>query len=269
VHTLNIMSNQNLYLVGTVHIDLDGRERLDTLLEKLSPSDVALEFHKDREGMQLLGKSSEEVQKELNELIDESGLELNPRQRATLLESGPRISNVMGYEFKSSRDYTQRNPASRLEYIDLSVFTNGKEEFAKGYLEAMKEMFNQLAGEPELSQPLLKRLDCGIDTYLEHLREEIQLAYQNVEAIGELFEMMKDPEAFEMMKEIMPPQAVQALEQTYNPKRDEAMGTKIRGLYDGNSRLVAVVGLGHLAGLKTILEDLEPRVMTLAEYESI
>jgi hypothetical protein len=49
----------------------------------------------------------------------------------------------------------------------------------------------------------------------------------------------------------------------------EAMAGRVRGLYDGNSKLVTVVGLGHLAGLKTKLEDLEPKVMTLAEYDSV
>jgi pheromone shutdown protein TraB len=101
----NTMGNRNLYLVGTVHIDLDGRERLDTLLDRLSPSVVALEFHKDREDLGALRKSPEEEQREINAMIDESGLNLNPRQRATLIESGHRINEIMGYEFKSSRDY--------------------------------------------------------------------------------------------------------------------------------------------------------------------
>ena len=263
------MSNQNLYLVGTVHIDLDGKERLDTLLDRLSPSVVALEFHKDREDMQSLRKSPEEEQRQINEMIDDSGLDLNPRQRATLIESGHRINDVMGYEFKSSRDYAQRNPASRLEYIDISLFANGKEEFAKGYVEAMKGAFKQIVKVPELAKPLLERLDCGIETYLGHLRGDVQQIYQNAEAMAELFEMIRDPEAFEMMKGVMPPQAVQALEQVYNPQRDEAMAGRVRGLYSGNGKLVAVVGLGHIAGLKTKLEDLEPRVMTLAEYDSV
>ncbi len=81
------------------------------------------------------------------------------------------------------------------------------------------------------------------------------------------FEIKKE-KTFEMMKEIMPPQAVQVLEQIYNPKRDEAMGTRVRELYDGNSRLVAVVGLAHLEALKIKVRDLEPIAMTLAGYNS-
>ena len=71
------MGNRDLYLVGTVHIDLDGRERLDTLLDRLSPSVVALEFHKDREDILLLRKSPEEEKREINAMIDESGLNLS------------------------------------------------------------------------------------------------------------------------------------------------------------------------------------------------
>ncbi len=256
-------------MVGTLHFDLDGKKRLDTLLYRLSPSIVALEFHKDREDMQSLRKSPEEEQREINEMIDEFGLDLNPRQRATLIKSGHIINDVMGYEFKSSRDYTERNPASRLAYIDISVFANGKEEFTKGYVEVMKSAFKQIVEVPELAQLLLERLNGGIDAYLEHLRGYIQQIYQNAEAMAELYEMMTDPEAFKMMKEVMPPQAVQALEQIYNPRRDEAMAGRIKELYNGDSKLVAIVGLAHLAGLKTELEDLKPRVMTLAEFDSV
>ena len=114
------MNNHNLYLVGTVHIDLDGRGRLDTLLDRLSPSVVALEFHKDRENMESLSKSPEEEQRDVNVIINESGLNLNPRQRATLIEAGRRIGDVGGYEFKSSKCYTERNSGSRLDSISSS-----------------------------------------------------------------------------------------------------------------------------------------------------
>jgi len=82
-----LIGSVDLYLVGTVHSDLDGRERLDTLLDRLSPSIIALEFNKDREDFDIWRKSPEEEQREINAMIDESGLNLNPRQRARLIES--------------------------------------------------------------------------------------------------------------------------------------------------------------------------------------
>ena len=78
------MDDQNLYLVGTLHDDLDGRERLDRLLDRPFPSVIALEFHKDRENTEPVKRSPEEEQREVNEMIDECELKLNPRQRATL-----------------------------------------------------------------------------------------------------------------------------------------------------------------------------------------
>ena len=176
----------------------------------------------------------------------------------------------MGYEFKSSRDYTHRNPNSRVEYIDISVFVNGKEEFVEGCTEIMKSGFQQVVGEPEIVKLLLERLDGGVEAYLDDLRGQIQQSYQNAEEMAEMLEIFRDPEIFEMMKGAMPPQAVQALEQIFNPQRDEAMETRIRGLYNNQEgTLIAVVGLAHLAGLKIKLEDLEPIVMTLAEYDSV
>src|SRR3989339_812707 len=103
--------NENLFLVGTQHHDLDGKERLDAILTKLSPSIIALEFHKDRENQKTLRKLSKEKQKE------------------TLFEAVYQTNIRMGYELTVSQDYIKRNPNSRLEYIDISLLKNGEEEF--------------------------------------------------------------------------------------------------------------------------------------------
>lgn len=262
------MSNQNLYLVGTAHNDLDGGERLGALLDRLSPSVVALEFHKDREGGVQFVTTPEDI-RQITEMVGESGLNLTPGQMTTLLEAGKRTVGTFGYEFRASRDYTQRNPASRLEYIDISVFANGKDEFAKGYFELMKSMFKQVAGDPELAKPFIEKLNGGIELYLEDIRRSVQQLYQNAEGLAEVFEMCGDPETFEMVKGELPPQALQALEQIFNPERDRVMGERIRRLYGKKQRVVAIVGLSHLAGLQAKLEDLDPRSMTLAEYDSV
>src|SRR3989344_4730307 len=162
----------------------------------------------------------------------------------------------MGYEFKSSRDYTRRNPASKLEYIDISIFADGKEEFVKSYVETIKWIYKQSSEYSELVKPLLKKLNGGIDDYLKDFSRDDQQIYQKAEEIEELIKIIRGPEIFEIMEEVIPPQVVQVLKQVYNPQRDEAMGTKI-------------IGLGHVAGLKTKLEDLKPKVMTLAEYGSV
>ena len=47
------------------------------------------------------------------------------------------------------------------------------------------------------------------------------------------------------------------------------MGLKIRELYTGNDTLVAIVGLAHLQEVASRITDLEPRVLTLAEYMSL
>jgi len=265
----NTMDNINLYLVGTLHTDLDGKKRLDILLNRLSPSIVALEFHKEREDFTPLRKSQKEEQKEINAMIGESDLTLSPRQKATLIESTKRICNALDYEFKSSRDYVARNKNSRLEYIDISFFTNGREEFAKGANETVKYMLKSVAEEPELAKTFLKRFDGGIGAVLRNFRRHVNEIYKNAEEMAELMEIIRKPESFEMMSKKMSPKAIQSLKQIYDPKRDENMGKRVRELYDGKSRLVAVVGLAHLHALKTKVSDLEPTAITLAEYKSV
>ena len=265
------MTNENLYLVGTAHIDLAGPKRLEGLLNCLSPDIVALEFHKDREfAIEERKKvSPEEEERETDKVLQEVGLNLTIEQRRTMLEGGRDISAVMGYEHKVSKAYTDANPKSRLEYIDISIFENGIEEFRQGYIAAMKGVLTQVAQEPELRKPFFEMLDKGKKGFLEQSMAGVVAIYENAEMMGELAEVLRDPETYEAMKGQLPPNAIQALEQIYNPKRDDAMANKINELYNsGNHRLVAVTGLMHTPGLKSRIADLNPTIMTLADYDS-
>lgn len=266
------MSNQNLYLVGTVDIDLAGPRRLERILNRLSPDIVALEFHKDREfAIEEWKKvSPEEEEREIDKVLQEVGLGLTPEQKRTMLEAGRVINAVMGYEYTVSKAYTNANPNSRLEYIDISLFENGIQEFKEGYIAVMKGMLAQIAQEPELRNSFFKMLDKEKEGFLEQLMVGVAAIYENVEMMEELAEVIRDPETYEAMKGQLPPNGIQVFEQISNPKRDEAMASRIIELYNsGNHRLVAVTGLMHIPGLKSRILDLNPTVMTLAEYDSV
>jgi len=263
------VTNKNLYLIGTVHTDIEGPRRLEGLLRYIAPDTVALEFHKDEEDLMSLRKSPEEEERETDQILNESRLTLTPEQRMTLLESGRIMSSVVGYELRECRKYVQGSPKTRLEFIDLSIFENGKQEFTDGYTAAMKGMFGQIVQDPELKEHLLEMLGKGKDKFIQASQGNFDMMYKNGKMMEELAELLRDPETFEMYKEQLPPNAVQALRQIYNPRRDEAMAERLNQLYAaGSNKLVAVVGLLHIPGLKSRLLDLKPTVMTLVDYDS-
>src|SRR3989339_418956 len=223
--------NENLFLVGTQHHDLDGKERLGAILTKLSPSIIALEFHKDRENQKTLRKLSKEEQQEIIfDIINGQGFNLSLKQKETLFEAVYQTNIRMGYELTVSQDYIKRNP----------IILNGTK----------------------------KILDKRVDAYLNFQRINIQRTYENRKRLAGT-EIMRDPEILKRIKKDISPQAFQVLKQVYNLKRDEVMGRNIRQLYTNRDKLVAIVGQGHLEALNSRLEDLNPRVMTLLEYDSI
>ena len=261
--------NENLFLVGTQHHDLDGKERLDAILTKLSPSIIALEFHKDRENQKTLRKLSKEEQQEIIfDIINGQGFNLSLKQKETLFEAVYQTNIRMGYELTVSQDYIKRNPNSRLEYIDISLLKNGEEEFVKGYIELATKDLKDIAKNPIILNGTKKILDKGVDAYLNFQRINIQRTYENRKRLAGT-EIMRDPEILKRIKKDISPQAFQVLKQVYNLKRDEVMGRNIRQLYTNRDKLVAIVGQGHLEALNSRLEDLNPRVMTLLEYDSI
>jgi len=263
------MTNENLYLIGTNHIDLDGPKRLEGLLRQISPDVVALEFHKDNEAMmeQIKSVDPEEEEKKIEELFTEAGLSVTPKQKKTMLEGTMAIRDVTGYEVTTSKAYTDANPNSRWEYIDISFFDKGIQEFRGGCTEAMKSTFAAKVQEPEFREQLLETLSKGKDNYLQKIRARIEMTYKNAIMMEELAKPLRDPETFEAMKEQMPPQAVEAMKQLFHPKRDEAMASRIRELYgDGNQIVAVITGMLHIPGLKSRILDLDPTTMTLADY---
>ena len=75
----------------------------------------------------------------------------------------------MGYEFRSSREYGEKSENSRLEYIDISVFANGEDDFSKGLTEGLKKSLKLMVEEPEVTKPLLEILNKGTDAYMQSL----------------------------------------------------------------------------------------------------
>lgn len=263
------MTNENLYLIGTVHIDIDGSERLGGLLTQISPDMIALEFHKDREALVQERKNidSKEEERQTDEILTEVGLSLTSEQRRVILDGGRDMNSVIGYELNVSKAYTDANPKSKLEYIDISVFENGVQEFKDGCIGGMKRMFAIIAQEPEMRESFLEMLSKGKDGFLQQIRDNVEMIYKNARMVEELAEFLRDPENVEIMREQMSPKEFEVMNQTYNPDRDEAMAGRVRELYDGrNQRVAAVTGLLHVHGLKSRILDLEPTVMTLADY---
>lgn len=266
------MTNKNLYLIGTVHTDLEGPKRLSGLLESISPDILALEFHKDREPLFEQKKivNQEKDEKELGDMFKEAGLSLTPEQKKVITDAGNEIASVGGYEYRASKEYVLANPKSRLEYIDISLFENGYQELRGGYLASVKSLFAAIAKNPELREPFLETLSRGKDAILEQSQESVEMFYENLDMVEDLIEFLRDPKTSESAKERLTPAQIQMFQQIYSPKRDKFMAARINDLYNrASNKVVAVTGLFHIPGLEFRLSDLEPTVLTLADYDLI
>lgn len=267
---VNNEPNKYICLIGTIHTDLEGPRRLEGILKRISPDIIALELSKDAEDLvELKNKmTSEEEERKTEEVLSNYGINLTRRQRETLLEGGRAMGSVTSYEFHVSRKYAQENPKTRLEYVDISLFENGKQEFIDGYVTAMKGIVDEAVKDKKTRKGFLKLLKKGKDNYLKQSQEYVDSTYSNREAIEQVGKLMRDPEVFEGFKAGLPMNAVQALEQIYSPKRDEFMAGKIRELYNnGENSVASVTGLYHLPGLISRLGDLQPISMTLLDWD--
>jgi pheromone shutdown protein TraB len=267
------MLDKRIFLLGTVHVDMQGPRRLEGILKAISPDVIALEFNKDAENLIDSMKTTPEKEQEMTDkIIKETKLKLTPEQRNTLLKIGEATRFIPAYELRTCRKYVQEKPKTKLEYIDISFLENGEQEFVKGAYEILKEQIIQISGDRKLRKHFLDMLSKGKDYYIEKSQEAYDMLYQDSSIIENVAEMMSNPIAFneykKQLRKDFPENAEQVLNQIYNPKRDEFMSENIRKLYnEGSNSVVSVNGLAHLPGLMSRLLDLKPIPATLIDYE--
>ena len=261
------MPNNNLYLIGTVHLDPKGPKRLEGLLKQISPEIVALEFHKERENV--LGKKFIEKEKEIDQLLSGVGLTLTPEQRKTMLDLEREFSYVNGFEMRTSKAYKEANPKSRLEYIDIAIFGDEYEEFVKHNFSLLNESFVKTLQEKGSKDLFLEMLNRGKEDYLQDFSDDLEIVYKEAKLMWSLASLAKllKPH-LELKKEQIPIKTSKIIERIYSHERDEAMANRIRELYDGGAKkVVSVTGAAHVLWLKFRLLDLEPTTMALSDYK--
>lgn len=255
----------NLYLIGTIHTDLDGKERLEHVLNKISPSTIALEFHKQMEKYHI-DKSREAHDKEVGKLYDESSLNLTPKQRKLALDISYETIIAQDFEFSVSKNYINSHPKSKLHYIDIEMFNTSKKE--KSFQEMLKNDLKRALEDPECRESIMFSLKKGKKFSLDNIRKDTALTYDSVDEYYKFFKRMRNPKELKKLEKELSLSEIEALKVIYSEERDNILASKIQEVYDGKT-LVAIMGFGHLKAIGIKLKDLKPQIMTLAEYNKL
>ena len=273
----NCMVNKQLYLVGTLHIDPDGKDRLDYLLRKLSPKVITAEAPENRTDWFDYEISQSELEEIVHYQIERTGLKLNTKQRDIFLEISALLQEYSAFEFKTARLYCNNNPGCKLIPIDMSF---GKVE-GKDIRKAMIENESLLLNEGSIDgQEFINVLNKGIDAYVEVLREICFEEYERTKLIHDFYPYLrKDPDFGKKLNSIRQVEAPENLSEKsrkifqmiFSPERDECMAINIRKIYaeikEGN--MVVPVGQDHLLPIRARIEDLSPKVITLKDYDKV
>lgn len=263
------MNNRDLYLIGTMHVDIDGDIRLRTLLDKLSPNIVALEFHKDLEKFTMLGMDMDENERKVGEFLGESGLDITREQRRFIAGYIRDLVSPLNFEFRASKEHACANNGVRLDYIDIFPLAHlTPDQFSNLFFVTMRPAIQSVARllvQNDGRGNFIREMLSG-DKLSELLRQEARSAYRDIESTTNYYDLRMDPNSVESLKAMQFPGVIDS--HTFNPHRDKIMAQKIRELYDGKNRVVSVCGAIHLRGISRELSDLQPTVITLDKYDS-
>src|SRR3989338_9731947 len=111
------MKQTKFYLVGTVHKDPDGPQRLEALLQRVKPEIIAIETSEQR-----INKPDSKKDGKWPELEDvRRKFELTPKQFDKFAALCEFYSQIHGYEIRVSQQYATQHSSVQLEYVDTAV----------------------------------------------------------------------------------------------------------------------------------------------------
>ena len=168
-----------LYVVGMVHDDQLGGQRLEAILERFDPDIIALEFSTEREEAALRQKTREQLRQEISQDLKTSGLTLTTTQYDTFLEVNTRINDMLKYEFKTSTAYIKQHPKTKLKYIDMSSRIEGVDVVKENSTTEFSRLLSQISSDPQSTREFTSRLDMGVELYMSLLQENAENEYDN------------------------------------------------------------------------------------------
>src|SRR3989344_462073 len=229
------MANHYLHIVGTVHLDLKGKDRLDSVIAGFNPQTIALEMTKSREMLPRM------VKENISSFVE--GLKPSTsEEREILTVLGHYLTDeVIGYELKACNDYKNKKPEVELSYVDLDIVNPS--DYINLVLRNLKQFFPMLTpgGDMKKHKKTL-RLFSETLYFLQEIGAKKKLEDQSLIHLSE--------------------EERQTLKRIYSDQRNEVMAEKIRERYHSGNQLLAVVGLGHLSALESKLTDLNPTILT-------
>ena len=269
------MSKKDLKLIGTVPRDLDGSRRLEGLLNLLSPEVIALVHPKNIDYSKIF-QEIERKKKGIRKYNSRIERTLTKDQRNLLRRAEATLIEAELYEMRSCMGYNRSHPSSILRCIDpldlkSKVNTNtlilGLEEINPSELERDMDL---------VRKEIMKcRLEKDLAYFLGELRSDPGVLYRNPEMIRTLL----GPHPFPTKEEFNDPviakryastKELQETREIYSPYRFEGMEREVRKLYDsGKKRLAVVVGVTLISKVESMIQDLNPSIITLEDFDRL
>ncbi len=271
----------DLVLVGTLHADLDGFGRLETVLGNLQPSVIAVEMS-DARARLLERRYDYDVEDIYRDAVrtyltlaaryrdDRSAFEAANRryarplvnwtaQELAAMDAGAHLLLACtGFEVKVAQAYARRHPRVGVRYIDLP----------EDHVDPV-----QLSASPEAGQPTLRNLRYfaanraglahgirGVVTLLRVLQDTYY------DEAGGVFRARYEANVARWHL-LDPADYIQRA--IYDPRREPYMADRVKGLtHDrGRDRCVVIVGATHLTGLSRLLRGWRHSSLSLFEAD--
>lgn len=258
-----------IYLIGTVHIDIDGPSRLEKVLNSIKPGIVGVEMDQRRVDDLKLGSASllKNIFFEQLHLILP---QVSPALQATLRDYSSRLADARFYEYLASEKYCN-NHRKKLELIDLPYPGTLKE-----FYDTLAEIEGDTSFTDKQIAALEKKVRDGPNEFMQNNRELIQVFYDKAIMTEDLYSYNPaHPSIQTVIQRMQTHHEVFGLNEQQNKvmkfvisaERNEYMAQRIREISQGapDKTSLFIMGCDHLLPVRVLIKDLKPKVFALSD----
>ena len=262
------MNSNPLTIVGTLNTDLRGGERLEYILDTLSPSKIILEYR--NESKELQKRDLQTRTDTLMILLNLFNFDLSSKFKTIIDSYVDSLSENSSFDLFVSEKYIQKNSSSKLEFFDTTAQSDsnfdGSENFSSN--RELNLLLNFIRMDPRLIKKSLDLIEeKGAEVLDDFLDFAVTNAYKKFSSMVDFQKKHNDIEYKTLVSESIS----EDIKIRYKGVHSvfDNFAKHIKESYASNPNLVVISSLNTAAAMKARLGDLDSRVIPLLDYKQI
>lgn len=253
--------NPKIHIIGTVHIDLMGAVRLNSVLKEIKPDCIAVE-HSEKDVRYVQQNSNRKnLEKQIMKALKSTKIELTEARTAIVKGIISRFWKMSAFEITCSQKYCTHHKIPLAFASDLHFVSSG-ETGLDALLSQMQENIIKVIGTSRFPAIIHTLLDAGHEAVETQIQQYVDMFYSS----SQIMAFTASEELKQMDRVGFIGDAEEFHKTITSEKRDKNMAKNLKSLCKKHDNIAFVIGMGHMKAMENMLGKLVTQSKTLLKY---